>query len=213
MKPIYLFDLDDTLIDSSRRFEDAILQVLDEDGVNYDAAWIKQQTLPLGLARTASAFCEWFNLPDTEEHILMRINEKLMRLYGEKFPFKAGARDYLNRLAEEDSRLFVLTATPKRFAVSALRRLGVLNLFEAVFCTEEDFGLYKDNIELFYEVASRLDTPPSRIRYFEDSLTAVETARSAGYQTYLIYNNQTHEQIAHLIQNHHRLIYSFEELI
>ena len=212
MKPIYLFDLDDTLLESSRRFEDGVLTLLDEEGILYDADAVTATILPIGVERTALYYKNILGVSGSADEIAHRIVEKQFALYRDVFALKAGVQSHLKRLATEGNRLFVLTATPKRLATASLRRNGILDLFEEVWSTEEDFGLHKDNEELFRRVAQRLEVHPSEICYFEDSVTAVETAKRVGYCTYPVYYKQTPEQIAQLKRDHRRFVYSFEDL-
>ena len=153
MKPIYVFDLDDTLLESSERFDKAILCILDEEGIAYDAQAVTATILPIGLERTADYFQKVLGVSGSTDEIKRRINEKQLKLYRDVFALKPGVRAYLEGLVRTGARLFILTATPKRLAVPALQHNGILDLFEAVWSTEEDFGLNKDNVRLFEAVA------------------------------------------------------------
>ena len=179
MKPIYVFDLDDTLLESSERFDKAILCILDEEGIAYDAQAVTATILPIGLERTADYFQKVLGVSGSTDEIKRRINEKQLKLYRDVFALKPGVRAYLEGLVRTGARLFILTATPKRLAVPALQHNGILDLFEAVWSTEEDFGLNKDNVRLFEAVAERVATQPSLIRYFDDSVTAVTNAKQS----------------------------------
>ena len=213
MKPIYLFDLDDTLLESSKRFEDGVLTLLDEDGIPYEADAVTATILPIGLERTVLYYRNVLGVSGSADEIAHRIVEKQLALYRDVFALKRGAQSFLESLAREGNRLFVLTATPKRLATAALRHNGVLDLFEAVWSTEEDFGLHKDSEDLYRHVVQRLEVQPSDICYFEDSLTALENARRVGYRTYPVFYRQTDEQVELLKREHKRFVCSFEDLL
>jgi phosphoglycolate phosphatase-like HAD superfamily hydrolase len=212
MKPIYVFDLDDTLLESSERFDKAILCILDEEGIAYDAQAVTATILPIGLERTADYFQKVLGVSGSTDEIKRRINEKQLKLYRDVFELKPGVRAYLEGLVRTGARLFILTATPKRLAVPALQHNEILDLFEAVWSTEEDFGLNKDNVRLFEAVAERVATQPSLIRYFDDSVTAVTNAKQAGFDTYFFYFGQKGIDPEEMRLRGHAILESFEAM-
>lgn len=212
MKPIYIFDLDDTLLESSERFNKAILCILDEEGIAYDAEAVTATILPIGLERTADYFQKVLGVSGSTDEIKRRINEKQLALYRDVFELKPGVRAYLEELVRTGARLFILTATPKRLAVPALQHNGILGLFEAVWSTEEDFGLNKDNVRLFEAVAERVETQPSLIRYFDDSVTAVTNAKQAGLDTYFFYFGQKGIDLQEMRRRGHAILENFEAM-
>ena len=81
MRPICIFDLDDTLLESSERFDKAILCILDEEGIAYDAQAVTATILPIGLERTADYFQKVLGVSGSTDEIKRRINEKQLALY------------------------------------------------------------------------------------------------------------------------------------
>ena len=68
----------------------------------------------------------------------------------------------------------------------ALRRLGVLELFEFILtCTE--VGVGKQRPDIYLQAWERLGTPREATLVFEDSPHALRTAQNAGLRTAAVY--------------------------
>ena len=207
---IYVFDMDDTLVDSHLRYTEGILTVLDEENIPYDADTLVPVINPIGFWRTAVCFSE-MGLSGTCEEIVERLLDSLKRLYVTKVPLFDGVQAYLDKLRAEGARLFVLTATPHCVSDACLRANGIFDYFEQVWCTE-DFGLTKGDTALFEKMAAAIGCAPADVLYFDDGVTAVRTARKAGVRTCgvltpLAVENEGMEQVADTC------IVSFKELL
>ncbi len=206
---IVVFDLDDTLVASHRRFEDAILTLLDNAGIAYDTDAIFARINPIGAYGTAAYFAT-LGVPGTPEEI----HERLMRVqegfYATKAGLLPGAAAYLRRLKDADTRLFVLTATPHRLSDPCLKANRVYHLFEQVWCTEE-FGHGKNEEALFCKVTAAIGCAPEAVLYYDDSVTAIRTARAFGWQTCGVMSPHARET-AGMEQVAHTVIHSFEEM-
>lgn len=72
-------------------------------------------------------------------------------------------------------------SNPTHQAVWSQRFARELEIFDAIFVSSE-LGHRKPDAAAFHAVASRIDVPPRRILFFDDSLENVEGARAAGLQ-------------------------------
>lgn len=211
MSTLYIFDLDDTLMDSRVRFENGLFSVLEEDGIPYDAASMIELTTPLGLSGSAQYFHDVLGVRGTTQEILRRIEQSMERLYAEVIGPRPGVIPFLQTLSAQGARCFVLTATPHSLTDVCLARNGMLPFFEAVWSTD-DFGFSKSDPRLFPAVANRLGVPGEEILYFEDSITALKNAKLAGFRTYAVFNAHTEEQIRYLRANFEGFVESFENV-
>lgn len=210
MKNVYIFDMDDTTIDSSMRFDEGLFPILREEGIAFDREEMIATTIPLGVSGTARLF-QKMGVAGTAEEIQLRIETSMAHLYENRVTCKAGAAEYLHRLHDEGHRLFTLTASPHTLADVALKKNGLYDLFEKIWCTDE-FGLPKHDPALFLAVAREVGVAPDRIHYFDDSLTAIECARTAGFRTYGVYKGQSEEEINYIKAHHDGFITHFSEL-
>lgn len=207
---IYVFDMDDTLVDSHLRYTRGILRVLDDAGVAYEAETLIPILNPLGFPRTADYYSA-MGVPGSREEIVERLLDSMVEFYTTDVHLMPGTREYLLRLKAGGARLFVLTATPHRITDACLRVNRVYDLFEQVWCTD-DFGHNKSEPALFRQVAEAIGCPPEEILFYDDGVTAIRTARSAGWQTcgflapYAVENGGMAEAA-------HTCIHSFEEYL
>ncbi|MBQ1203921.1 MAG: HAD family hydrolase [Clostridia bacterium] len=207
---IVVFDLDDTLVDSHRRFEDAILTLLDAHGIAYDARQVIANTNPLGASGTAVYFSA-LGVPGTIEEIYEQLMRAQEEFYASRVSLLPGALDYLHRLSAQGARLFVLTASPHRLSDGCLRSNAVYTLFEQVWCTE-DFGHNKGEEALFHKVTAAIGCAPEQVLYYDDGVTAIRTARAAGWQTCGVLSAYAAES-DRMEQAAHSCIHSFEEIL
>jgi len=207
---VYVFDMDDTLVDSHRRYEDGIFRVLEEAGVAYDPREIKHTIHFMSHHATATYFSS-LGVPGTPEEIVERMLCCQQAVYAGAFSLLSGAGEYLRRLQAAGERLFVLTATPHRLTDACLQANGIYDLFEQVWCTE-DFGHTKSETALFDKVAAAIGCPPAEILFYDDGVTPIRTARQAGWQTCGVLSPYAVRDDA-LTGLAHTCIHSFEELL
>ncbi len=211
MKPIYVFDLDGTLIDSMPRFAAGNLKILDDAGIAYDDTLVKIIT-PLGYTKTAEYFIEHFGLSESVESIVARLKEILYTEYAENIMLKPAVREFLEKIKAEGAALYVLTASPHLVTDVCLQHNGVYDLFDTVWSLD-DFGLTKSDTRVFCAVAEKLGCKTSDIRFFDDNLIALENGSKAGCQTYGVYDAQTEEEIEEIRPRLQGFIRSFAELM
>ena len=211
MKPIYIFDLDGTLVDSMPRFAKGILKIADDAGISYDGELLKILT-PLGYRGSAEYYVRELGVKDSVDHIVKQIENNLEYEYANNILPKSGVKEYLFHLHELGARLFVLTASPHLVTDVCLKRNGLYDLFEQVWSVD-DFSLTKSDTRLFYEVADRLSCKPEEIHYFDDSLIALKNAKKAGYITYAVYDAQSPEEVACMKREYAVYVDSFASLL
>lgn len=211
MKPIYMFDLDGTLVDSMPSFAKGILKIADDAGLSYDENLLKILT-PLGYQKSAEYYVNELGVKDTVENIVSRIRQNLVYEYTNHIVTKPGVKDYLKRLYDDGARLFVLTASPHLVTDVCLQHNGVYDLFEQVWSVE-DFSLNKSDTRLFFRVAETLNCKPEEIHYFDDSLIALANAKKSGYRTYAVYDAQNEEEVALMKREYDVFVGSFNDLL
>lgn len=209
MKKIYVFDLDGTLVDSMPSYSKGILSILDEEGVAYEPDLIKILT-PLGNRKSAQYYVDVLGVKADPEDLVRRIEANMIYAYGNLIDAKPGIPALLRRLFAEGARLFVLTASPHITTDACLKRNGLFDLFETVWSVE-DYGLTKSDTRIFYELARRIGCKPEEIHYFDDSLIALQNAKTAGLITYGVYDAQTEEEVARMKNTFDRYVGSFAD--
>lgn len=210
MRKIYIFDMDGTLIDSMPRFAEGILHVLDEERIPYNEDMLQIVT-PLGYRKSAELYVK-MGVKDSVEHIVKRIEQKMVYEYTYNIGLKPDVKEYLEKLQSEGAEMYVLTASPHIVTDVCLQRNGIYDMFRKVW-TVDDFGLTKSDVQLFYEVAREIGCQPEEIRFFDDNLTAVRNAKKAGYQTYGVNDRHTEEEQERMKQAADYYIHTYRELL
>lgn len=210
MNNIYVFDLDGTLVDSMPKYARGVLSILEEEDISYEDDLIKH-LVPMGNPEVAQYYVS-LGVKDTPEHVVSRIESKMIYEYSNNIFTKAGVKEYLEDRKKEGARLFVLTASPHITTDACLKHNGVFEWFERVWSVE-DFGLTKSDPRIFYEVAKMVGCEPHEIHYFDDSLIALKYAKAAGFCTYGVYDAQSNKEIEQIKREHNYYVASFEDLL
>jgi len=211
MKPIYIFDLDGTLVDSMPFFAKGILKIADDAGLSYGDELLKILT-PLGYTGSAEYYVNQMGVKDSVENIVAQIKQNLVYEYTNNIVTKPGVKQYLQTIHQKGARLFVLTASPHLVTDVCLQKNGIYDLFEQVWSVD-DFALNKSDTRLFFKVTELLNCTPEQIHYFDDSLIALENAGKAGYRTYAVYDAQTEDEVARMKSEFDVYVNSFESLL
>lgn len=182
MKKAYIFDLDGTLVDSMGHFAEGMVKILREDGVSYPEDIINIIT-PMGTIKAANYF-KALGAKGSSEDIIARMGENMIDMYTHVIKLKPFVREYLEQLKGLGKKLYVLTASPHITVDPCLKSNEVFSLFDSVWSTDDFGSLTKsDGTELFTAVAEKIGCKPEEITYFDDNITALENAGTAGFYT------------------------------
>ncbi len=210
-RPICIFDMDDTLVDSWERLWECSLFILDEAGIEYNEKEMISRIIPLGCRGSAELYYSMGAGSSVEEN-LARKEEKMEAFYRTRVHPKQGVIAFLKKLQESGVRMFVLSATPRNLVELCLQSNGMVDFFEEIWSVDA-FGTSKADPVLFALVAERLGVEPQQVHYFEDSMTALKNAKQAGFVTYAVQNHHTPEEIREMKAMHDAWIESFEDFV
>lgn len=180
-----IFDLDGTLLNSTEMWETlgerflAELNIAPKNGLR-DEIW------DMSLPESADFLKREYSVPLDESEILARLVSLSERVYTCDAPLKRGVKRLLGSLEMLEIKCAVATAADKDLAIFALERNCVSGYFSGVFsCT--DCGT-KTKPDIFLKIAEFLGEIPAETVVFEDSLSAVRTAKNAGFITAAVYD-------------------------
>ena len=207
---ILLFDFDGVLVDSMPYWGRKVLNILDFHHVEYPADIIKVLATKGDLG-TALYFREEFGIPMSVEEILRKMDEYALPKYRDEIPAKESVVCRLQNWHEQGYRLSVLTASPHKMLDPCLKRLGVFDLFEHAWSTD-DFGLPKTDPEIYRQAALRLGARVEEIAFFDDNVNAVRTAAAAGMFTVGVFDPSGEEYAEQIKAIADLYVRSFAEL-
>ena len=205
----YLFDFDGTLVNSMPTFSSVMIRILDEYGIKYGEDIIKIIT-PLGYGGTARYFRE-LGIDRTEEELVATMNEYARPDYENVIPAKEGVIDTLRELRRRGASLNILTASPHMMLDPCLLRLGIYDLFDNVW-SSDDFGTTKSDPEIYKMAAARLGTEVENVIFVDDNVNAIRTARTAGALAYGIFDESSADSVEEMKEVSLRYLERFEEL-
>lgn len=184
-----IFDLDGTLLDSMKVWENVDRMFLEENGIDPPSG-ISDTVKKMTIDKSAEYFKTRFSLEHSCEYIINRIEELAAWQYNNSIPLKDGAYETVTTLKRLGIRMCVATATYNSIVNSALKRLGIYDDFEFVM-TCSDIGKGKDEPDIFLKAAEKLNCDINEVMVAEDSLHCIETAKSAGFFTVGVYDSTT----------------------
>ncbi|MBO5374686.1 MAG: HAD family phosphatase [Clostridia bacterium] len=181
----YIFDFDGTLIDSMDMWSRVIYTELDKRGVSYPDDLIKIVT-PMGLIKAyeyVASLDERLSFDEVRDFL----DERALYEYSYVIQPKANVIKKLKELKRLGASLNVLTACTHQFLDPCLKRVGIYDMFDNVWSTD-DLGMAKSNPQIFKQVASLLKKEPNECLFFDDNIEALRTAKAAGMRAIGVYD-------------------------
>lgn len=175
-----IFDMDGTLLNSMHVWYTLASTYLCSRGIAPKAG-VDSDCKHMSMNQAAEYLRTNYGLTDSSETIANGVNKIIEHQYFEVFEAKAGVPETLSAMKNAGVRMCIATASDRYLAEAALKRLGLLDYFEAVFtCTEVGWG--KDTPKIFEDALAFLGTNKDNTIIFEDALYAVKTAKDAGFK-------------------------------
>lgn len=180
-----IFDLDGTLLDSTEMWENLGERFLLSQGI-YAQDGLRDEIWDLSLPESAAFFKREYGVELSESEILQALKSLSESVYTKDAPLKTGARRLLTTIEMLDIKRAVATACDADLAKAALERLGIWGSFWGIFSCSE-YGA-KTSPAIFLKAAQRLGAIPAETIVFEDSLSAILTAKKAGFITAAVFD-------------------------
>ena len=206
----YLFDFDGTLVDSMPAYVKVMLDILDENNIEYGNDIIKIIT-PLGFLGTAKYFKE-IGVNLTIEEMAKKMGEYAIEAYTYHIPAKKNVIDTLKQLKEQGAHLNVLTASPHITLDICLKRLGIYDMFENVWSCD-DFGTTKADPEIYKKAAEKIGAPVEEILFLDDNYNADKTAKEAGMKVCGVFDESSKDSTDEIKEVSDFYITDFIELL
>ncbi len=181
-----IFDVDGTLLDTMHIWHDAGARFLGHLGIQAEEG-LGDKLFKETSVSGAQYLIDNYGIKLSIQEIAQGIDREVENYYFTEADFKPGAKELLLRIAKENIPLTVATSTHRRPIEEALKRLGVIDLFQKIY-TCRDLGTTKQEPLIFYEAEKTMGSARENTWVFEDGLYAIKTAKSAGYVTVGVYD-------------------------
>lgn len=186
-KKYCIMDMDGTLIDSMPYWNTLSPDYLVSRGITKSTEGLVDRLKTMTMPEACVYLKKEYDLPESPQDLLEELNGVMRRHYEEDIPLKKGVLEHLEQLTQQGAELCVVTATAIPLVRLCLERLGVAQYFKFLMSCEE-VGCGKDHPDAFLEAAKRLGAQPNKIYVYEDALTALRTAKAAGFKTVAVYD-------------------------
>ncbi|MBE7034200.1 MAG: HAD family phosphatase [Ruminococcaceae bacterium] len=119
--------------------------------------------------------------------------DMLGEFYEERAKLKCGVTEFLEHCKNRNIKMCVASASEKEYVKSVLSHLGIDKYFSGFFSCSE-IGKGKDEPDVYLLALEHLGTKKEETCIFEDSLTAIKTAKKIGIKTVAIYDKYNYGQ-------------------
>ena len=179
--PFMVWDLDGTILDSMRYWLSLGEDYLRLRGITPPED-LRGTIDSMTLEESAAYFQKEFGIDLSVPEIIAGFLAMIADEYRETIPAKKFAAEIIKQAAANGSRMCVLTTSDHDLAEAALRRVGLLQYFEAIL-TAEALGMDKRSGAIYETVMEKLGYVPTQTLICEDALYAVKAAAEAGAHT------------------------------
>ena len=203
-----LFDLDDTLIESMHVWEDAIIRLFKKMDLYMSMEEARQIFFTMKFSEVLTYIKERFHTKQDEAWMFNEVNEDILNQYAYHIEAKKGALDYIKKCASENKKMAVLTSNTRALSEKVLDRLGMLEYMENVYSADE-LKMSKREVDIYEYVLKDLNTTAESAIVFEDSMYAINTARSLNIECIGLVNPNGSLTLAHSRNSQMSFMYGF----
>lgn len=208
-----VFDLDGTLIDSMRIWQEVDEEFFARRSMPVPDGY-QREIAHLGFRASAEftvgKYLPQESVPSVLEEWRVQVAEKYAAADAGRY-FKEGALAYVRALYAAGVKLGVATASSPELFLPVLDAGGIRGLFTA-FTTVDEAGAHKGCEDIFLLSAQKLGLPPARCAVFEDNLTALRAAKRAGMFTVGVFDEAARETAPQLKEEADVFALTFYEL-
>ena len=191
-----IFDLDGTLIDSMPWW-DSLWEVISAAHFGGRPCRPKREIeeqmhalfLEEAVALLRDYYAEALGVDLAGEALYETIKHDIDDFYRTRVDLKAGVRDFLQALHEQNVPMCVASASERDSITSVLKHCGIDRYFSRIFTCSE-VGKSKTSPDIYHAALAFLGTPYDTTWVFEDAFTALHTASSIGLHTVGIFEAQ-----------------------
>lgn len=208
---LFLFDLDGTILDSLKIWNDIDLLFFKNHnlimGEDYHIA-----IAPLTLEETATYTKNTYKLDIDEEQIMKEWSDLAIKEYAENVNLKKGVKEFLDNLKNKNVHLAIATSCNEEMFKPCLERYGIVSYFEH-FYTSQNLKINKSNANFFKEILNEYKIEPDQILFFEDSLASMKCAKSLGFNVVAVMDKKWEKQKEEIIASSDDQIEDFSQFI
>lgn len=206
-----VFDVDGTILDSMGIWYTVTVNFLAGNGVyvtREQADAYSEMTLEQSLPYLKDQFLPHMSVKEISDGIFSMLSDE----YSNNVQAKPGACEYIHKLHNSGVKIAVATSSYALLCQNAFRRLGIDSCISA-YAFSHEVGCGKDKPDIYLLAAEKLGLKPEECTVFEDLLTGVISAGSAGFEVVAVADHSNISDTQRLIQHSDRYITGWNELL
>lgn len=176
-----IFDIDGTLLDSMPFWDNLGAIYLEKCGKKPENG-LRDILFPMTIAESVHYLKTVYHLPFSEDEIRDGLSETALDFYKDEVPLKKGAGNFVRAFSKAGLPMALCTIGEASLETAALKRLGILDLFQGMFLCE-DYGTTKREPDIYRICARSLSASPAHTLVVEDTLQTVSSAKKGGFPT------------------------------
>lgn len=209
MKKGVIFDLDGTLVNSMRVWENADYVLAERYGFVPDEEYWSKVT-SLSFLEGAAYITDRFNLNKTAAEIAGELYDVALNDYKYNIELKPGAEKLLKMLNTDGFKVAIATSNVEEMTHAVLKRNGVFDYINAfVYC--DQVGKNKAFPDVYEAAAEALGLKASECYVFEDVPYALEGAKKAGAEVIGVFDEYSAAKEEEMRSKADRYIMSLDE--
>ena len=201
-----IFDLDGTILDSSRVWKKVDSDFFMEHNMNVPSDYLENISA-MNIYDIAKYTINRFNFNYTINSLVDKWNSMAKKEYEENILIKPYVKEYLMYLKSKGIKLGIATALDSFLYEPCLKRNEIFDLFDD-HRSLSTMKNGKDSPDIYLDVANKLGVKPEECMVFEDIYKACRSAKSANFYVVGVndYDNLNIKEYTD------KYIYSFKEL-
>lgn len=205
-----IFDLDGTLIDSN-----SVWELIDKEflsGFNITLTDEDAYRLTsMSFDGCAKVFIEEFKIPLSKEEIISNCTDLAIEYYRSRITLKPNVVNVLRYLKWKNITLSIATAASKELYIPVLENNGIFHFFDNI-STISEVARGKEFPDIYLLAAKKMKALPNECMVFEDILSGIKAAKSAGMLTCGVYDSYSKKDMNAIKEIADCYIMDFSEL-
>ena len=206
-----IFDLDGTIADSNYVWEKIDVDFFGKRGLDVPEDYLRKID-SLSFNDAAVFTKNEYGFSESTDEIKAEWCAMAKDEYSFKVKPKKYAGEYIKKIKENGAKIALCTASPKELYEPFLKNNGMYSYFD-VFVSGTEVKRGKAFPDIYLLAAERLGVPPKRCVVFEDILSAVLGAKSAGMTVYGIADFKSERHKEKIMEAADGFIYDFSEIM
>lgn len=213
-KKYAIFDLDGTLVSSMEYWSNIVNEYISLNSLDYkfDISIMKKDNIyTMTLEELTKYLVEDIKVPFTIVEMLQGFDNLMEKHYINDIKLKDGVIEYLDKLYNNNVKMCVASSTNKDLIKICLKNKKIDKYFDFILSCRE-VGKGKTNPLIYNSCAERLGAKNNEIAVFEDSYSAMITAKNAGFYVVAVYDKMSDNRAEDAKKFADEFIDSFENL-